>query len=294
MDFNFNLNEIRSKLQSNQNQQSNILYPSRIKEGETAIIRFLPYLGSDTGWFVEQLYHTLPGDRSKRYTCPKTFDKEAPCPFCEKANRYYQEGKDNLGSEFWRKRFYYANVILRNPEVVEDLADVEMPVVIRYGKTIQEKLVSGIQDDDIGLFFHPIDGFDFKLHHGTRKAGSNTYPDYTTSEFARRSSVAVGNKKLDEEAFKEMMNRAEDLKKMFPAPLSYEELKGVLDAGIVNPVTSSPFDNPASESTSSEPVQTTSSTSSESEKETTTTSSSSSDVEDEEIAALLAQIESNS
>ena len=290
MKMKFDLKKLRERIEAEKNKgNKGFFQPSKLPDDTTVNIRILP-LKDGSHWRVEHVFHKVPGDDSpKVYTCPESFDENMKCPFCERARKYYSEGNEDMGSLYWKKRQYYANIIVRPTKAISNFDELEMPLVFRYGKKLEGKFESAVMDDDIGIFFDPVEGFDFKLHKTSVKVGKNTYPNYDQSEFARKPSAACDS----ENEFEEIMDRAKDLNSFVPNPLSYDELKALLSGAVeTSPVRSTnEFDQAVNSGNSQSSNQ--ESPVVEPAKLDGSVSESPEDMsEDDEIAALLAKIES--
>lgn len=216
----FDLSALRKRVEA-EKSGGGVAYfsPNKLPDDTTVNIRFLP-IPDGTHWRIEHLHHKIPGaENQKIYTCPTMEGK--PCPFCERAQKYYNEGNDDMGSLYWRKKRYYANVIIRENAAIANFSELKMPVLWQYGPKIEAKLEAGLMDDDIGVFFDPDEGLDFKLHKTTVKNWAN----YDQSSFARKTSTACSSDK----EFDQITDDMHDLNVKITPALSYEEMKALMD-----------------------------------------------------------------
>jgi len=222
-DFDIDINELRERIKEDDNPKfedddTKFNPAKQMKVGDEAIVRVMPRY-DNKHWSVEHIYHQLNG-KGRFYTCPQQFDHTAKCPFCEKSKTYYDRGDTETGAKFWKKRRFGAFVRVKNAEEL-GLTNLDEPTVWWYGKTIESKFKAAIEDDEIGAFFHPIEGYDFKLRRGEKK----DYPNYDSSDFARAKTKLHDNEKVIKALFEARHDLVEDIE---PA-LSYEELSDILN-----------------------------------------------------------------
>jgi len=197
------LAEIRAKLKEQESRQGggsngpsgpNPIYPFwNIKEGESAVLRFLPDGDADNTFFwKERLVIKLPFAGIKGQTDSRPVQVQIPCmemygETCNILNEVRGWFKDpsleDMGRKYWKKRSYiFQGFVVDNP-----LADDEAPEnpIRRFiiGPQIFEIIKSALLDPDMEEL--PTDytaGVDFRLNK-TSKGG---YADYSTSNWARR------------------------------------------------------------------------------------------------------------
>ena len=197
------LAEIRAKLKEQESRQGggsngpsgpNPIYPFwNIKEGESAVLRFLPDGNQDNTFFwKERLVIKLPFAGIKGQTDSRPVQVQIPCmemygETCNILNEVRGWFKDpsleDMGRKYWKKRSYiFQGFVVDNP-----LADDEAPEnpIRRFiiGPQIFEIIKSALLDPDMEEL--PTDytaGVDFRLNK-TSKCG---YADYSTSNWARR------------------------------------------------------------------------------------------------------------
>ena len=197
------LAEIRAKLkaqESNANGNNrgpsgpNPIYPFwNMKEGESAILRFLPDGNADNTFFwKERLVIKLPFAGVKGETDSRPVQVQIPCmemygETCNILNEVRGWFKDpsleDMGRKYWKKRSYiFQGFVTDNP-----IADDEAPEnpIRRFiiGPQIFQIIKQALMDPDMEEL--PTDytaGVDFRLNK-TSKGG---YADYSTSNWARR------------------------------------------------------------------------------------------------------------
>jgi len=191
-------------------------------------IRILPHVHSETGdpW-VLGLYHMYrkPTGKFVYALCPTTFDKKAPCPFCEKANALFAT-KDKMDEEearkIYKKKRYFCNVLVVKDERKGEDCQQGKVLVWEFGNQLFDKFVDALIDQKIN-FFHPVDGRNFNLT--IKKKGE--YPDYSMSSFSvNESAIAEGDAEMNS-IFDQIYNLND---KVFSGKLhTYEKLKEIFE-----------------------------------------------------------------
>lgn len=249
--------------------------PHKLEDDTTVNVRFLP-LKDNSSWRVDHTYHKVPGDQSgKMYTCPETIGGK--CPFCERSRGFFKEKNDTMGLKYWKKHRYYSEVVVRPTKDIPNFDDMVMPILWSYGKKIESKLVAGLEDDEIGIFFEPVGGYDLKLKKKTVK----DYANYDDSEFARKESDLAKT----EDEMVEILERRQDLSKLVPDPLSYEELKALMDGASTAAMSQPAFSDSDDSDDSGAPVV------DKPAKLSKKTEASDDDAVQNEVEALLAKIQ---
>ena len=197
------LAEIRAKLKEQEagasgNRQSgggdNAIYPFwNMKEGENAVLRFLPDGNADNTFFwQERLVIKLPFAGVKGQTDSRPVQVQIPCmemygETCNILNEVRGWFKDpsleDMGRKYWKKRSYiFQGFVADNP--IGDDTTPENPIRrFIIGPQIFNIIKQALMDPDMEEL--PTDytaGVDFRLNK-TSKGG---YADYSTSNWARR------------------------------------------------------------------------------------------------------------
>jgi hypothetical protein len=188
---------------------------------ETVEFRFLPDLDEENpiGFIVENKYHELLiNGKKKRIACLKMYGESCPC--CEHSKKYYDEGDEKMGKTFWRKIDYIAQgVIISTPFEYPIKADENPVRMISIGpklyKVIEAKIVKGDLDK---MPYDMVDGYNFKIY----KTHQGEYADYTTSDFARKSSGIPENLLTHLEMY--------DLKKYRYGKIEREQMEAMIEA----------------------------------------------------------------
>jgi len=195
------LAEIRSKLKEQEQRQSgnntggdNAIYPFwNIKEGDSAVLRFLPDGNSDNTFFwKERLMIKLPFNGIKNDTDSKPVQVQIPCmemygDTCNILNEvrgwFKDSSLEDMGRKYWKKRSYlFQGFVVDNP--LQEDTTPENPIRrFIIGPQIFQLIKQALMDPDMEEL--PTDytnGIDFRLNK-TSKGG---YADYSTSNWARR------------------------------------------------------------------------------------------------------------
>ena len=196
------LAEIRAKLKEQETRTGgnsnspgdNAIYPFwNMKEGENAVLRFLPDGDADNTFFwKERLMIKLPFAGVKGQTDSRPVQVQIPCmemygETCNILNEVRAWFKDasleDMGRKYWKKRSYiFQGFVTDNP--LTDDRTPENPIRrFIIGPQIFQIIKQALMDPDMEEL--PTDytaGVDFRLNK-TSKGG---YADYGTSNWARR------------------------------------------------------------------------------------------------------------
>lgn len=196
------LAEIRAKLKEQEtrgsdNQRSggdNSIYPFwNLKEGQEAVVRFLPDGNPDSTFFwVERAMIKLPFAGIKGETDSKQTIVNVPCmemygetcPILSEVRGWFKDPNlEDMGRKYWKKRSY----IFQGFVVEDGLKEENRPenAIRRFiiGPQIFQLIRGALLDPEMdNLPTDAIHGVDFKLIK-TSKGG---YADYSTSKWSRR------------------------------------------------------------------------------------------------------------
>lgn len=196
------LAEIRARLaaaEQNKNQTDSSLFPFwNAKQGTTSIVRFLPDLNPDNGFFwVEKLTIRLPfngikgGNNKEIYVnvpCVEMWKSEYPqgCPILSDVRAWYKDSSlTERANRYWKKPTYILQGFVRESAVLDE--EVPENPIRRFvlNKQLYNLVKAGILDTDMDN--SPVDyenGSDFRII----KTSKGTYDDYGTSSFARKET----------------------------------------------------------------------------------------------------------
>jgi len=196
------LAEIRAKLKASETRSSdtkssdNSVYPFwNLKEGEEAVIRFLPD-GNDknTFFWVERAMIKLPFGGIKGESEAKNITVQVPCmemygescPILTEVRPWFKDSSlESKGREYWKKRSYVFQGFVVDDGLKEKTEERPENPIRRFiigpqiFKLIQGALLDPELEDLPTDFVH---GLDFRMKKGS-KGG---YADYSTSTWARR------------------------------------------------------------------------------------------------------------
>ena len=177
------LAEIRSKLKEQEQRQSgnntggdNAIYPFwNIKEGDSAVLRFLPDGNKDNTFFwTERLMIKLPFPGVKNETDSKPIQVQIPCmemygDTCNILNEVRGWFKDSsleeMGRKYWKKRSYlFQGFVVDNP--LQEDTEPENPIRrFIIGPQIFQIIKQALMDPDMeelptdytnGIDFRPV------------------------------------------------------------------------------------------------------------------------------------------
>lgn len=193
----------------------------KMEMDQTAKWRFLSDLDEENplGFIVPNQYHELLiNGKKKKIACLKMYNESCPC--CEHSTKYYNEGDLSLGKAFWRKIDFIAQGLVLNSPFEYPIKPDENPVRLisvatKLYKTIEAKIVKGDMDEMPTDLFK---GYDFNIN----KTKQGEYADYTTSDFARKST-AISD---------ELLSRIElyDLKNYRFAKIERDQMETMIEA----------------------------------------------------------------
>ncbi len=157
----------------------------KINSGETAIVRFLPDANTENPLvFVKETFsHKLRvNGHSKTIPCLKRLYNK-PCPCCELSAKYYAEGNDKLGLNFYIKRSYLIPILLvKDPLESEDSTSVKY---IDVGPKIYKIILNAIGSDDLDQAPYAYKGgYDFRLV----KEQQGDFGNYDLSKFSPKQT----------------------------------------------------------------------------------------------------------
>jgi hypothetical protein len=196
------LAEIRAKLKEQETRPTggertggdNSIYPFwNLKEGQEAVVRFLPDGDSDNTFFwVERAMIKLPFAGIKGETESKQVQVQVPCmemyggtcPILSEVRGWFKDPNlEDMGRKYWKKRSYIFQGFVTEDGLKED-SKPENPIRrFIIGPQIFQLIRGALLDPEMdNLPTDILHGVDFKLIK-TSKGG---YADYSTSKWSRR------------------------------------------------------------------------------------------------------------
>jgi hypothetical protein len=195
------LAEIRAKLKSQEPNRSgsstggdNAIYPHwNIKEGDEAVVRFLPDRDTNNTFFwTERNMIKLPFAGVKGETDSRPVTVQVPCmemygktcPVLTEVRPWFKDkSMEDMGRKYWKKKTYiFQGFVVTNP-LGED-STPENPIRrFIIGPQIFNIIRSALLDPEMEeLPTDSVKGVDFRINK-TTKGG---YADYSTSKWSRR------------------------------------------------------------------------------------------------------------
>ena len=194
------LAEIRAKLQQQSAGKSsgtvgdNAIYPHwNIKEGQEAVVRFLPDKDpNNTFFWTERAMIKLPFAGVKGETSSGPVQVQVPCvemwnetcPILSEVRTWFKDkSMEAMGRKYWKKRSYiFQGFVIQNP-LTDDQAPENTIRRFIIGPQIFQIIRSALLDPEMENL--PTDlnnGVDFRI----TKTSKGGYADYSTSKWSRR------------------------------------------------------------------------------------------------------------
>ncbi len=157
----------------------------KINAGETAVVRFLPDANVENPLvFVKEIFtHKLRvNGHSKTIPCLKRLYNK-PCPCCELSAKYYAEGNDKQGLDYYIKRSYLIPILLVKDPLESD--DATSAKYIDVGPKIYKIILNAIGSDDLDAAPYAYKGgYDFRLV----KEQQGDFGNYDLSKFSPKQT----------------------------------------------------------------------------------------------------------
>ena len=218
------------KKEESKGSRPNNYYPFwNMKEGEQAIVRFLPDADAENsmGFMVEKLMHTLTinGDK-KSVPCLKMFEED--CPICKVSSAYYKAEDKTNGKLYWRKKQHIVQALVVEDPLPADSDSGETHegkvrfIAIGYQlfNIIKETFESGELDE---IPYAYDGGCDFII----KKTKQGDYPTYAVgSRFARKSTD------LSEDQVAFATDNMVNLSTLLPQHPGLEKVEAMLEAAL--------------------------------------------------------------
>lgn len=213
-----NIEHIKSRLSSLEkankpNRSDKIWKPSPGKQ----VVRIVPYAFNPENPFIELKFHY--NMNGKTYLSPDSFNR--PDPIVEFSNKMIKSGDKEewkLGKKLEPKTRTYVPVIVRG----EESKGVRF---WGFGKQVYQQLLGIISDPDYGDITDPVKGRDIVVEFKTAEETGKSFPE-TSIRMKPTPTYAVDPQNKD---LVEKLKNQSDILELFPE-LSYDELKGVMDA----------------------------------------------------------------
>jgi len=205
----------------------NNYYPFwNMKEGESALIRFLPDGNSENplGFLVEKVMHNLDinGER-KSVPCLSMYGED--CPICALSSSYYKAEDKVNGKKYWKKKQHIAQaLVVEDPMPADETTEENHEGKVRYvalGYQVFNIIKAAFEDGE-------LDEIPYAYEGGTnfiiKKTKQGEYASYSLSKFARKSTD------LDEDVIANF--DLADLSDLLPKNPGLEKVEAMLEAAV--------------------------------------------------------------
>ena len=195
------LAEIRAKLKSQEPNRSgsqtggdNAIYPHwNIKEGDEAVVRFLPDKDTNNTFFwTERNMIKLPFAGIKGQTDSRPVTVQVPCmemygktcPVLTEVRPWFKDkSMEDMGRKYWKKKSYIFQGFVVNNPLAEDTTPENPIRRFIIGPQIFNIIRAALLDPEMEeLPTDSVRGVDFRI----TKATKGGYADYSTSKWSRR------------------------------------------------------------------------------------------------------------
>lgn len=249
------LDQLKNAFKQSEYDGSNLpsnYYPFwKMKDGESATVRFLPDANADNpfGFLVEKLMHTLPiNGEKKSVPCLKMFEED--CPICKVSSEYYKKEDKANGKKYWRKKQYITQaLIIEDPLDADDSGQTHAGTVrfLTLGYQIYNVIKEAFESGELDKAPYAFnDGCDFTI----KKSKQGEYSTYAVgSRFSRKTSD------LSDEQLAVVEENLSDLSELLPKHPGVEKVQGMLEASLTGgsletaSATPSPAKTPSATST---------------------------------------------
>lgn len=164
------------------------------------VVRILPPVpgsGLADPW-VKKFHHTFHSAVNGQLVtldCPTSVGM--PCRICENNMKLYAdktEASKRIASKYKRKQGFACNVFVKESKETSEVGYVK---VYRYGIKVQEKMKKGLEIHGI-VYLPNEDGSDFVIYKEIKKTPEGDFPDYDSSSWYPKTSLAKDDKKTME------------------------------------------------------------------------------------------------
>lgn len=151
----------------------------RMNEGEQAVVRFLPDKNPDNplGFLLENTFHKLQvNGKTKVVPCLSMFGKACPC--CALSQDYYNQGNEELGRKYWKKREYLANILVINSPF--DIENAQESKYVSMSPKLFRIINEAFKNDDLEAKPYLYEGgYNFRF----KKTRQGDWANYDLSNF---------------------------------------------------------------------------------------------------------------
>lgn len=200
-----------------------------MKEGERAVIRFLPDRREDNpfGFLVQKVMHVLEiNGEKKSVPCLSMYGED--CPICKVSQEYYKVKNDVEGKKYWKKKQYIAQaLVVEDPLPADENKETHEGKLrfIALGYQLYQIIQDAFKSDDTleSVPYNYEDGYDFII----KKSKQGQYASYAVgSKFASRQRA------LSEDELTVVEEHLTDLSTLLPKHPGREKVQAMLDAAL--------------------------------------------------------------
>lgn len=187
-------NAFRQNESSNETHSNNYYPFWQMKEGEHAVVRFLPDANEENPFrfFVEKRMHNLViNGEKKNVPCMTMYGED--CPICNVSKKFYDKQDKDMGKAYWRKRQYLTQaIIVKDPLPKDDTTNENyegkvccIALGFQLYSIIKDATLSGELGEAGSPGFHMFEkGIDFVI----KKSKQGDYSTYALgSKFMRNT-----------------------------------------------------------------------------------------------------------
>jgi hypothetical protein len=204
----------------------------KMKEGERAIIRFIPDKNPDNprGFLAQKVMHVLEiNGEKKSVPCLSMYGED--CPICKVSQDFYKvEGKDSPnGKKYWKKKQHIAQaIVLEDPLPADEKSGDTHVGRIRYialGFQLYQIIQNAFKSDETleSIPYNFEDGYDFII----QKDKGPKYPTYQLNSKFRNKQRA-----LSEDELAIVAESMSDLSVLLPKHPGKEKVEAMLQAAL--------------------------------------------------------------
>ncbi len=232
------LEEIRARFAQEEQKKERVNLPNNyypfwnMKEGEKAIIRFLPDRNTDNqfGFLAQKVMHVLEiNGEKKSVPCLSMYGED--CPICKVSQEYYKaEGKDSPnGRKYWKKKQHIAQALVLKDPLPADPTTGETHVgKLRYialGFQLYQIIQNAFKADDVldSIPYNLDDGYDFVI-------AKDKGPKFSTYQL--NSKFTKDPRPLNEEELSIAAENMIDLATLLPKHPGKEKVEQMLHAAL--------------------------------------------------------------
>ncbi len=225
-------NQFKTPENNNGGSRPNNYYPFwNMKEGEQAVVRFLPDMNDDNplGFMVEKLTHVLEINGNKKtIPCIKMYDPDPrACPICNVSKEYYDADDKVNGKKYYRRKQHIVQALIMEDPLPEGDDGEKHTGKVRYmslGYQLFAIIKAAFEAGELDEIPYSYDG---GCNFIIKKTKSGDYPSYQFgTNFARKSTDLTE----DEVAVAE--DGMVELNTLLPANPGIEAVDGMLEAAM--------------------------------------------------------------